>query len=296
MNCDELFRFEEIEGGFALAEYRQKDNKKITKFEIPAEYKGLPVVAIAPNAFECAEYLTEVKIPETVVQIGRSAFNEATRIKRINIPKKLKEIADYAFRNLFELKRLEIPEGIVKIGKFALKNSSLKTVVLPKSLEVLDNGAFEDCIYLENVVFNSAPRLGRQVFRRCSFLPADVTVMGLVDSCDITRPLETENFNWMFKYPEINEFKRRDVFELAVKNNCFRNVDLTIVFNYIINSGYWDYFEIAARYGMLESAGAEVLNKVVEYSAQHGKTELTAYLLELKKRKFGFDGDDKFEL
>ncbi|MDE6726385.1 MAG: leucine-rich repeat domain-containing protein, partial [Oscillospiraceae bacterium] len=185
---DELFRFEKTIDGYTLAEYCQKENKEITEIIIPLKYNDRFVVDIGAWAFENAEHLESVKLPDSVRAISRGAFSDAYQLERVNIPKGVTEIADFAFKNCFGLRHIEIPDGVVKIGQFGFADSSLKTVVLPKSLEFLGDCAFENGIYLENVIFNSVPVFGRQVFKGCEHLPADITLMGLVNSYDITQP------------------------------------------------------------------------------------------------------------
>lgn len=51
-----------------------RDKIKINKVVIPSEYQGLPVVAIAPQAFANCEFLNEVEVPNTIKMIGADAF------------------------------------------------------------------------------------------------------------------------------------------------------------------------------------------------------------------------------
>lgn len=291
---DELFRFEKIINGYTLAEYCQKENKEITEIIIPEKYNDRFVVGIGAWAFENAEYLESVKLPESVRAISLRAFSCAYNLERVNIPKSVTEIAGFAFNNCFNLKHIEIPDGVVKIGQCGFADSSLKTIVLPKSLEFLGDCAFENCIYLENVIFNSVPVFGRQVFKRCGRLPADITLMGLVNSYDITQPLDVQNYNWMIKCKMMNIFSRLDVFDLALKNDCFRSVDKSGLLKFLVEEGFVDRLLRAEKYGLLDNPS--LLGELTEYSVRLGRTEITAYLLNLKNRKFGFDGGNGYDL
>lgn len=52
-----------------------RDQIKIDKVIIPSEYQGLPVVAIAPQAFANCEFLNEVEVPNSIKFIGADAFS-----------------------------------------------------------------------------------------------------------------------------------------------------------------------------------------------------------------------------
>lgn len=298
---DELFRFEETEGGYNIVEYLKKDDPSITELEIPAEYNGKPVVNIESSAFKDAEDVESVAIPDTVTKIGDHAFSFAVRLKTVSIPDGVSEIGDYAFESCLSLNDINIPEGIMRIGAFAFIASRIKSVTLPKSLEVLDDDAFSCCFELKSVTFNSVPRFGKGVFYGCANLPADITLMGLVNSFDIKQPFDAEAFdvaferNWSVENQYAhNIYIRPDVFKLAIKNDCFRSVDISVLLKFLVEAGYMTHLIYAEKHGMLDDDA--LLSALTEYSAEQGKTEFTAYLLDLKNRKFGFSGGNDFEL
>lgn len=234
-NVDELFSFEEIEGGYAVEEYLKMDDSDVTEVEIPAEYNGKPVVRIERRAFFCA--------------------------------------------------------------------NNIKRVVLPKSLKELGDGAFFYCGGLESVEFNSVPKFGKSVFGCCGeHLPADVTLMSFTSSFDLSVPIDKKVFDkafgesWCLGENIFNNFDylRFDVLELAIKHDCFRGFDVSLMLKFIIKRGMKKQLFFLEEHGMLDNAA--LLDSLVEFSAKQGKTELTAYLLELKKRKFGFEGGGELEL
>lgn len=89
---------------------------------------------------------------------------------------------------------IEIPEEynglpVVAVGPRAFSSSKhIASVVLPKSIRAVEAYAFQYCEELNSVTFNSSPILERDVFTDCHKLPADITLMGLVNSCDISEP------------------------------------------------------------------------------------------------------------
>lgn len=272
-NVDELFEFKETEGGYALARYLKWDDPSITELEIPAEYNGLPVVKILSTGIGYARFLKRVKIPESVRGIMGSAFHSCP-----------------------ELCEVELSEGLEMIGSSAFQQTKLKAVTLPKSLTGLYWGAFRLCRELEHVEFGGSPWFGTSVFSGCPKLPPETIVMSLVRSTDITRPISNKDISEITaNIPGVPcDCFRRDVFELLVKNRSFRDCNLKRVFEGMINNNRAELFPIAEQYGFLPSA--KILDKLISYSAERQAAECTAYLLELKKSKFGFDGGDDFEL
>ncbi len=261
MNIDKLFRFEKIEGGYILTEFSQKDYFDDEKTKI----------------------ISEITLPANhrlrpVVEIGKDAF-----------------------RSAWHLQKLTIPEGVRRIGESAFQNcKNLRSVSLPSSLEELCNWSFMFCAKLREVEFNSEPNFGEFVFSNDFALPAELILTGLVCSRDLTRPLNKlmldneislQNAPGAFR---MTFCERPDVFELAAKNGCLANADTVSLFKIFIDKERFDLLRIAERYGLLDRA--ELIDKLTAYCADNNKTELAAYFLELKKRKFGFNGDDKFEL
>lgn len=273
-DVEELFGFRKIDGGYAVR-YLNENDPEITEVEIPAEYDGAPVTRIAAYGF----------------------FNSAN-IKRVVIPPSVRVIDAAAFAKCYNLETAELPEGLEEIRSIAFEDTNLKSVVLPKSLTRIFSEAFKFCEKLESVTFNSRPSLGEKVFF-CSFeLPADITLMGLVNSLDLSKPLDADAFNNAFddkasktgwRYERL-KYTRPDVFELAAKNDCFRSVDVSVVLKALIKKDDAKSLHIAEEYDVFKTR--DIVDECVKYSAELGKTEITAYLLELKSRKFGFKGGD----
>lgn len=280
MESDELFGFikntDKTLGGYAVAKYLKKDDRTVTDVRIPAEYKGLPVTMLLACCFASARSIRRVSIPESVLFIG-----------------------DDAFVNCTSLEAAELSEGIETIGDRAFAMTGLKSVKLPKSLKRLGNYAFQFCRALESVEFGSAPsEFGFRVFHNCDSLPAETYVMGLVRSTDITSPIRRADFQesiYIDSYIDADcEYLRTGVFELLAKNNCFRNCRVKDLFSEMLRQGSTDLIPVAGEYGLLSNA--ELVDTLTDYCAERGKPEITAYLLDLKNRRFGFEGRRDLEL
>lgn len=222
-------------------------------------------------------------------------------------------IKDYLKKVDPSITELELPEEynglpVVTIEMNAFSHAEyLKKVVLPKSLKEIGDSAFWYCDKLESVIFNSAPSIEDDVFFGCRSLSADVALMGLLGSCDLSTPFDKKRLANALDSPSrqlvllIFEDNRYDnallspeVFELAAKNNCFRNVDKSVIHNALKEKWDLKLLRIAGEHDLLDSSA--LLDEFIELSVRRGTPEITAYLLELKKRKFGFNGGGNFEL
>lgn len=175
------------------------------------------------------------------------------------------------------------------IGEAAFQQTKLKTVRLPKCLKEMFSVAFCLCEELERVEIGGSPWFGMDVFFGCPKLAPETIVMGQVRSTDITQPISTSN-----NLDLSRECFRRDVFEILAQNNCFSTCSPTSVFKGIINNKKAELFPIAEEHGITLSQ--EIIDELISCSTKWQSTECTAYLLDLKNRKFGFSGGDKFEL
>lgn len=179
-------------------------------------------------------------------------------------------IGAYAFSDAEYLTRVRLPEGLTHISEFAFSCSGLQTITLPKSLRSVDYQAFEYCAELRRVEFKSEPFFDFDVFCGCDKICAENVLMGFLCSANISRAFTDSDVDFFPPREDSEKYYlklfRSDVFALAVQNDCFRDLS------------------------------AAALENLTAFCAEHGFIEPAAYFLELKKRKFGFDGGDKFTL
>lgn len=269
-----LFEFTRIEDAFELKRYLQPGNSAVTEIEIPPAFRFVKVGSIAPEAFKDAVYLKSITIPDTVRNIGIRAFECCTSLENIVLPAGLKIVSGGMFGHCNSLRRVELPESIdiIRPNTFS-QCAELEEVVLPKAVCIIHAGAFSDCPKLRSVVFpedNTVTLLGT-VFRNCPLLPADVMMYSLIGSNDIRLPFAyNAHFDW-------GTALRRDVFELALQYNSFEHVGKSMIFTSIIDKDLIELLPLAAE--MLDSS---LLETLADYSAEHGKTEITAWLLNFK--------------
>lgn len=91
--------------------------------------------AIADNALQGCNALTEVIFPEGLISIGNSAFDGCTGLQRIALPESLQTMGDYAFSNCSALTEIILPSTMKTIGTAAFnKCTSLTTIALPDGI------------------------------------------------------------------------------------------------------------------------------------------------------------------
>ena len=108
---------------------------------IPGTLGGLPVTSMAPGAFSGAEWLSEIELPETLVEICERAFEESG-LTWIALPPSLERIGACAFRGARKLTDVGFAEGLSHIGERAFEGAPLRYVELPATLESIGRGAF----------------------------------------------------------------------------------------------------------------------------------------------------------
>lgn len=91
-----------------------------------------------PGAFEGNKNLTEIIIPDGVVEIGAKAFKDCG-LKSVTLGKTVALIGESAFRNN-QLPIVTFPPSIRSIRRFAFHQNQIQTLILPNGvLEVFDD-------------------------------------------------------------------------------------------------------------------------------------------------------------
>lgn len=151
----------------------------LTTLVIPADVsyrsKTFKVIRIGHESDE-VDYksITNVEIPNSVIEIGDSAFFNCSSLTSIDIPNSVIKIGKYAFSSCKSLQSVEIPNSVIEIGKYAFSNCrSLTSVKIPNSVTKIYEGTFDDCRELQSVeIPNSVTSIREGAFMYCSSLPS----------------------------------------------------------------------------------------------------------------------------
>ena len=121
------------------------------------------VTSIGNSAFEDCTGLTEIAIPAGVTSISENAFNNCSGLASVTIAEGA--IVKNLFRGCSNLATITVSEGATRIGFEAFKGlSSLTTVNLPSSLQILEQGAFSRTGLTEVVIPDGVTSIGAWAF------------------------------------------------------------------------------------------------------------------------------------
>lgn len=124
----------------ALASYAFSDCENLGRVTVPRT-----VTTIGHGAFWNSG-LTEVVIPDSVVEIEDLAFKSCVNLTSIKLPKDLTVIGDDMFSGCEALEGVTLPDGLTDIGTNAFSNCKrLKDITLPDSVAHIETSAFWNC-------------------------------------------------------------------------------------------------------------------------------------------------------
>ena len=149
---------------------------------IPATISGYRVKGIKEMAFYNGTF-TSVAIENGVEEIGNSAFSNCSKLAKITLPDSIKKIGSDAFYNtayvdsttnwdketlyigkyLIETnatemgETFEIKDGTTLLAEYSMFFSyHLKNLILPKSVKIINDSAFDDCNTLDKIYFKGS--------------------------------------------------------------------------------------------------------------------------------------------
>lgn len=101
------------------------------------------LTSIGQGAFSGCEALEKIDIPEGVCSIEKDTFAVCMKLSRITLPSTIRFIGAGAFEGCFALNHIEFPEGLYSIGNAAFRLAPLRNVILPRSLQLIEEDAFD---------------------------------------------------------------------------------------------------------------------------------------------------------
>lgn len=127
-----------------------------TDIIIADTYEGVPVTAIADNAFNDTS-ITTLIIQAGITSIGNYAFNSCGSLRTVTfLDDSLITIGDYAFANCQNLSVFSIPNSVTTIGNKAFYNCyNLPVIDIPNSVTNIGSNAFEDCHKVSTIILGS---------------------------------------------------------------------------------------------------------------------------------------------
>ncbi len=145
------------------------------RIEIPAEHNGMPVVAIAEDAFSSNVHLESITIPDTVTHIGSSAFDGCVKLKSVELSKNLEFIGEGVFDGCSKLSLTEYNNAFYLGSESSpytilmnAKNSEIEHCELHPDTRIINEFAFADCTEVDNIIIpNGIKYIGTDAFYDC---------------------------------------------------------------------------------------------------------------------------------
>ena len=282
MNYEDVFEFKPWNGKYMISRFLRKHDEAFKAVKVPSKYRGLPVVRADIDVFHSAPYIEEVYLPDSMT-VSREMFYGCRRLKKARAGGDV--ICNGAFNNCISLEDIELSDTVRLIEKYAFSGCrSLKKVVFPRCLEEIGDYAFAACCLEELVFPEKRIRIGELAFGVFSKLPAEQRLYSLVGENDIDRPISDGLIR-------DNVLYEKDVFALAVEHNCLLEHHKFTVMQTLISCKIRELFPIAEK--LLTS---ELTDELIRFCTDEKMTEETAWLLDCKNRRFGFNGGDRFDL
>ncbi len=133
---------------------------------------GDKVTAIPECAFMGCEALTEIFIPDNVVEIGKAAFAICSTLSSVRLSNSLNVLPQDCFSGCGKLPAVVIPDNVTEIGYGAFSHCvELNNIIFSNNLRTIGDKAFHSCLSLTDIQFNeSLQEIGNGSFYNCQGL------------------------------------------------------------------------------------------------------------------------------
>lgn len=201
-----------------------------------ANFEGKVIISqgiceIGRAAFNGANKITDIEIPDSVTMIGDYAFQACTGLTSITIPGSVKKIgSDYknvncqSFNRCVNLENVILEEGIEEIGGYVFGSCrNVKKWELPKSLKKIGTATFSGSIVEKFNIPENVESIGS------TFLSSSNLIEITVDSNNkyfesVDGVLFDKNVTQLVKYPEKKEVATYTIPNtvISINDNAFR--------------------------------------------------------------------------
>lgn len=156
---------------------------------VPETISGNVVSSLGEDLFTdlSSRTPTEISIPKTVTSVGKNAFAGAKTAK-ITVLGSLEFIDESAFAGCTGITEISLGNTLKAIPYNAFSSTSLVAVDIPESVEIIDENAFFGCSSLKTVVLPKGVEIRNSAFSGCDSL---ITVFFLGSEAEWQEVLKT---------------------------------------------------------------------------------------------------------
>lgn len=175
---------------------------------------------IGNDAFQYCNFRGPLNLPEGLLVIGSNAFNSNQFLGELKLPQSLAILKERAFIANSRLTGIvELPEELISIAPSTFAHcSQLEGVVIPKNVEAIREGAFENCFQLNSITCHAQnpPLLSASAFAG-------------VAKDNFTVEVSEEAVANYSTAPEWKEFKRFAAHrDFSISRNLFRTLNASL--------------------------------------------------------------------
>lgn len=159
--------------GIIITKYIGKSSKVV----IPYIIEDLPVVEVGENVFDSfwreGDAIKSIIFPDSVHTIGDECCRNLELLQQVILPKNLKKIPKSMFFSCDSLKTIVIPETVEIIENCAFLGSGIENIDIPDSVIIIGVATFSGCSNLKTASIGSGiKQIWEEAFKDCSSLTA----------------------------------------------------------------------------------------------------------------------------
>lgn len=220
-------------------------NTELTNVDLSAtELKTIPI-----SAFANCESLISVKLPEGLTEIGNNAFYNcrslntiATYDEFINISQKT-SLSNHIGNEIDKDKEINKDKKIIELEKSCKASISNYENVLPSSLTIIGDGAFENTgLKTINLMLTDIKELSKRVFANCEKLTSvyvNTTCTTINERAFLNSNAKIMSDDYKFNYDNLcnslkenKKFKQTEQFKKTTLDLSFKTINKAAFFGY----------------------------------------------------------------
>lgn len=137
---------------------------------------------ISTSSFQGCQYLSDIKLSDSLTYIPVSCFYQCPSLTDIEIPSSCLRLGESCF-NSTGMTTIDLPEGLTTIETTVFKSSKLQTIEIPSTVKKMGNYVFERSSIKQLKMRNDTPcTIGSSIFRYCSSLEKILVPAGSLDA------------------------------------------------------------------------------------------------------------------